>query len=101
MASRLSLHTELKTLLGSSNVYYQPPASVQMNYTAIVYSLDGIEDKYANDETYSRLRKYKVVVISKRPDDPVIDKLLNMKYCSWVTNYTMDNLYHDVFTLYY
>ena len=40
MAPRLDLQKLLVELLGSDNVYFQPPPSVQMNYPAIVYKLD-------------------------------------------------------------
>ena len=38
MANRLDLQALLEDLLGSRNVYYQPPESVKMNYPAIVYA---------------------------------------------------------------
>ena len=40
---RLILHDELITLLGSSNVYFQPPTSIKMNYPCIIYKLDDVE----------------------------------------------------------
>ena len=43
MASRLELQTKFENILGSRNVYFQPPASVQMRYPAIVYSRKNIE----------------------------------------------------------
>ena len=53
MPSRLELQTLLEEILGSRNVYFQPPESVKMNYPAIVYSLDDIENSFANDGVYS------------------------------------------------
>ena len=49
MASRLSLQTMLEEILGSRNVYYNPPASVRMEYDAIVYSRTKIDNKFANN----------------------------------------------------
>ena len=40
MANRLDLQALLEDLLGSRNVYYQPPESDKMNYPAIVYALE-------------------------------------------------------------
>lgn len=101
MASRLELQSKLEELLGSRNVYYQPPESEKMVYTAIVYSKDKIEIKHANNAVYSKRNRYSLIVISKKPDDPVIDKLLEMPYCSYDRQYKSDNLYHDVLILYY
>ena len=101
MASRLELQTKLEELFGSRNVYYQPPESIKMEYPAIVYSKEDINTTHANDAVYSKKVKYSLIVISKKPDDPVIDKLLEVPYCSYDTSYKSDNLNHDVLTLYY
>lgn len=101
MASRLDLQNKLEELLGSRNVYYQPPESLKMNYPAIVYSKNTIDTRKANDSTYLRRTRYDIVVISKLPDNPVIDKLLELPYCSYDRPYKSDNLNHDSLTLYY
>lgn len=101
MASRLDLQNKLEELLGSRNVYYQPPESLKMNYPAIVYSKNTIDTRKANDSTYLRRTRYDIVVISKLPDNPVIDKLLELPYCSYDRQYKSDNLNHDSLTLYY
>ena len=49
---RLELHELLCGLLGSRHVYFQPPESVKMRYPAIVYNLDYIENKHADDGVY-------------------------------------------------
>lgn len=101
MSSRIKLQSILEELLESRNVYYQPPESVKMKYAAIRFSLNKIDKRSANDSAYSLLRSYELVVIDTKPDNPVIDKLLSLPYCSHVTAYKADNLYHDVLTLYY
>ena len=40
MARRLELQNLLANLLGTNNVYFQPPPTVQMEYPAIVYHRD-------------------------------------------------------------
>ena len=45
MKNRIELQTLLEELLGSKNVYYQPPNNLSMSYPAILYSTDkDIED---------------------------------------------------------
>ena len=101
MADRLELHSVLQELLGSSNVYYQPPESIKMQYDAVRYSKKTIDSKYANDRKYSMIDCYEVIVISRLPDNPVIKKLLSLPYCSYDRHYVADNLHHDVLTIYW
>lgn len=101
MASRLKLQTELEELLGSRNVYYQPPASVQMSYPAIVYSRKQIENRNADDGIYLQLYSYELIVIDEDPDSDIVTKVSKLPTCRFDRHYTSDNLNHDVFTLYY
>lgn len=100
-ASRLKLQSELETLLGNRNVYYQAPESVKMNYPAIRYSKQKPDVKRANNAIYSSLPCYELVVIDRSPDNPVIEKILGLPYSSYDRHYVSDNLNHDVITLYY
>lgn len=101
MGSRYDLQTLLETLLGSENVYYDPPTSLAMKYPAIRYSKSDIDTVYANNSTYKSMKRYEIIVIDKKADNPVIEKLLNLPYCSFDRHYKSDNLNHDSLTLYY
>ena len=74
MASRLELQSKFEELLGSRNVYYQPPESIKMSYTAIKYSRSDVDVRHADNTTYSKMTKYELIVIAKKPDDPVKSK---------------------------
>lgn len=101
MGTRLDLQDKLVELLESKHVYYQPPESVKIEYPAIVYSKNNLRITRADDLVYSKRTQYEIIVIDKRPDNQVIDKLLDMPYCSYDRHYNSDNLNHDVLTLYY
>lgn len=101
MASRLKLHETLCEILGSRHVYYQPPASVQMQYPAIVYSLDDLYTDHADDSKYRMIHRYQVTLIDKNPESEFIDKIVALPYCDYDRRYTADNLNHDIFTIYY
>lgn len=101
MPDRLDLQTKLEELLGNRNVYYNPPTNIKMNYDAIRYSKKNVSVNHANDKKYKKLNCYEITVISKKPDNPVVEKLLDLPYCSWDRYYPADNLHHDVLTLYY
>lgn len=101
MSSRLGLHSLLVDMLGSEHIYYQPPENLKLEYPAIVYSKSRIDKRSANDSAYKLNTRYELIVIDKRPDNPVIEKLLALPYCSYDRNYKSDNLNHDVLTIYY
>lgn len=101
MADRIELQTSLEQLLGSRQVYYQSPGSLKMEYPAIVYSKSKIQITRANNSIYSKRTRYEIIVIDTRPDNPVIDKILSLPYCSYDRQYKADNLNHDVLTLYF
>ena len=98
---RLELHEILCSLLGSRNVYFQPPESVQMKYPAIVYSLDDIDQVYANGEVYLYTKEYSVTLITDDPDSKVVDKMAMLINCRFERSYVSDNLNHYIFDIYY
>ena len=102
MASRLKLHEELCEILGSRNVYFQPPKSTQMKYPCIVYSKDSIDKHNANNKAYLKTNVYDGVVIDRDPDSTILDSIVDgFSKCSVNGCYTADNLYHFPFKLYY
>ena len=101
MSSRLELQSILEAILGSRNVYFQPPSSVRMQYPAIIYSRKDIEKRSANDGAYRKLPSYEVVLIDKNPDSQFVEKIVDLPYCSFDRHYESDNLNHEVFTIYH
>lgn len=101
MSRRLELQTLLENILGSRNVYYQPPASISMKYPAIVYSRYDVENFHADNVVYSQKTAYSVTVIDKNPDSEYVKKISMLPLCSFDRHYVADNLNHDVFTLYF
>lgn len=101
MASRLELHEELCKILGSKNVYYNPPASVKMKYPAIKYSRDDIDNRHANNAVYKQKTAYSVIVVDSDPENEAIETLSNRPLCKFSRHYVADNLNHDVFILYH
>lgn len=101
MEHRLELHNLLCDILETTNVYFQPPASVQMNYPAIVYSRSNINKTFADNVTYRQTCLYQVTVIDYDPDSEIVNKVSALPKCRFDRHFTKDNLNHDVFTLYY
>ena len=100
MASRQELQIMLEKVFESTNVYYQPPQNVQISYPAIKYSKKKPDTKHANDKKYLKTNCYEIMVISKLPDHPVIEKLMEWDMCSYDRHYVADGLNHDILTIY-
>lgn len=101
MAQRLDLHEILKEILGSENVYFQPPPTVSMDYPCIVYRRDYEKVEHADDSPYFRKKRYMITVIDKNPDSEIPDKIASLPTCSFDRFYTADNLNHDVYKLFF
>lgn len=101
MSRRLELHEILCGILGTRNVYYQPPESVKMTYPAIVYSREDIENTSADNLTYKQSYFYQVTVVDADPDSEIVRKVSKLPRCIYDRHFTSDNLNHDVFTICY
>lgn len=98
---RLLFHQELVAILGTSQVYFQPPENVRMQYPCIVYSRRTGNASYADNKTYRYTQTYDVTYISKDPDDGFIEKfMMEMPTARYDRHYTSDNLHHDNFFVY-
>lgn len=101
MKRRLELHEILCALLGSRNVYFQPPESVKLKYPCIIYSRQRIETGFADNAPYKIDKCYELTLITSDPDSELVDKLLTLPMCKHDRHYTSDNLNHDTYTIYY
>lgn len=101
MAQRLDLQALLVSLLGSTHVYFQPPATLQLHYPCIVYQRSNEDTKFADNKPYSRVKRYQVTVIDSDPDSAIPDKVGALPMCTFDRFYTADKLNHDVYTLFF
>ena len=101
MGSRLQLQTLLETLLGSRNVYFQPPENLKLNYPCIVYARDSGKTDFADDSPYRFSLRYSVSYIDKDPDDKIIEKLVMLPTCMYERPFKSDGLNHDLYYIYY
>lgn len=98
---RIELHEKLCTLLGSRNVYYQPPETVKLHYPCIIYNRYNIHNDYANNSIYTKGDEYQIMVITKDPDSDIVEKMAWFRTSRFDRQYVRDNLYHFLFSLYY
>lgn len=102
MHNRSELHKKLERLMGSSNVYFQPPASVQLSYPCVIYTLGTGDMKRADDSVYMYTYSYEVIFIYKRPNIDIVEQVLKTFSMSSIYRvYVSDNLNHYAFRIYY
>lgn len=101
MAPRLQLHELLKDILGSDNVYFQPPSSHVMQYPCIRYERSNIRSKSADNAPYKLQKEYTITVIDANPDSSLPDEIAKLPQCIMDRAYKADNLNHDVFNILY
>ena len=95
---RSDFHNRLERL--GCRAYFQPPSNVSMGYPCIVYELDRIVKKRADNGVYLKTRRYQVKLITKNSDDSIVDALASMVHSEFERHYTTDTLNHFVFNIY-
>ena len=102
MEKEPTLDRQFMEILGTGNVYFQPPESIKLRYPCIVYAKDGYKMQQADNKNYIISQKYSVTVIYEDPDENISKRILeHFSKCSFDRTYKADNLYHDNLILYY
>ena len=102
MGKQLDLNRELRALLPSKHVYYEPPETLKLEYPCIVYHRDFVLTNKADNRNYIMQNRYQLILIDRDGDNPVVKDILNhFQKCTYDRHYIEDGLHHDAFTLYY
>ncbi len=99
---RRNLSKIFRETLGINNIYFQAPGPNGLKYPCVIYELNNRDTSHADNRMYKNMNRYTVTLIGRDPDNSeLIDKMLEIPYCSNDRRFISDNLYHDVFNLYY
>jgi len=102
MGQRLDLHELLVDVLGSRNVYFQPPSGDKLKFPAIEYHLTDITSRFADDMPYATTTAYLITIIDADPDSAIPTKLLRrFTRIAFDRAFANDNLNHFVFKVYF
>lgn len=96
MGSRLELQTLLETLIGSSNVYFQPPPDYLLSYPCIVYSRSDIRASHGDNAPYKLQEEYSITVIDPNPDSQIPMAIAKLPQCSFDRAFATEGLNHSV-----
>ena len=98
---RLELSAILRTILGSANVYFQPPGGIVLKYPCIIYALDTLNTLRADNRNYTITPTYEIKVISADPDTLLPQRLLeDILTCRFHRTYTEDGMHHYILSAY-
>lgn len=104
MSKRLELQAKLEEILGSRNVYFQPPKSVAIKYPCFRYSSTDLNVVDADNKNYLIHDQYNIIHICKDPDEAMEMQRIMLEEFDKIRfnrSYVSDNLYHNVYLLYY
>lgn len=102
MDRRLVLDQILKKLIGPDvSLYFQPPDSIKMTYPCLRYEWDSADTQFADDNPYIVKKCYRLMAITRNPDDTLPEKILTLPSAIMERHYTEKNLHHYVFNLYF
>jgi hypothetical protein len=101
MGQRLELQAILEAVPGVAKVYFQPPASIQLTYPAIVYQRDFVDTEFADNTPYAIRKRYQLTIIDQNPDSAIPDHIAQLPMCSFDRKYASGQLNHDVYRLYF
>lgn len=100
LTCRDDLKKALRTILGSKEVYFQPPESQRLTYPCIIYELGDYNLIHADNGKHHISEQYNITLITKLPDETIGKAILELPMCSFNRPFINDGLYHYVFTIY-
>lgn len=104
VAKRRELQTKLETILGSKNVYFQPPSNIKLKYPCFIYNRTSPYTLKADDTNYLVRGHYQLTYISSNVEkcmEMMTTLLGSFDHISVERQFISDNLNHDVYNLFY
>lgn len=93
------MQTLLETI--ADNVYFQPPENIILAYPCIIYTRKKVSIEHADNKPYKKGVQYSIMLIDSDPDSVLLEKIEALPMCAFDTHYVANNMYHDVYTIYY
>ena len=97
--TRLTFQQFLKTK--TARVYFQPDENIKLTYPCIVYSKTRLDSMFADDKIHKLNHGYKLIYITRDPDDALIDELVSIPYARFLRQYNVNGLYHNEYIIYW
>ena len=91
-------YSVLKEIVGN-NVYCNPRSNLKSQYPCVVYRINDILNKNADDEVYKQNIKYDCTLITKNVNDPLLKDLSKINTFRYSRHYVVDGLHHYAFLI--
>lgn len=99
---RRELQTKLEEILGTRNVYYQPPEDVNIKYPCIIYYLRDIPTVKADNIVYKYDGQYTITLVHTKSTNNIKDALIKaFPTIKFNRSYISDGLHHFVYNIIY
>lgn len=72
-----------------------------MKYPCIIFNLDNRVVRHADNLPYHKKKRYQVTVIDQDPISRIPDAVADFPLCAFERRFVANQLYHDVFNLYF
>ena len=95
--------SELSAILHSicEHVYFQPPVSKKLTYPCIIYKLDNLNTRFADNGVYKLADEYSLTYVTRDPNDPNFHAIAMLRYCTMTNTQSSDNLHHYYYRIYF
>ena len=88
------LQAKLEEILGTRNVYFQPPEGLKIEYPAIVYKIDALVSDFANNSPYILYDRYQITYIDRSPLSSIPKKIQRLPMTRFTSYFAIDGLNH-------
>lgn len=100
--TRIELQEKFEELLGSRNVYFQPPESIKLKFPCIIYNLSSMQNNNADDIRYIKNKRWFVTIVDKDPESDIYERMIDeFQMCALDRTGVVDNLNHWYLTLFW
>jgi hypothetical protein len=74
-----------------------------MSYPCIIYAQDNAKTEFADNNPYSRAKRYQLTLIGRNPDAIMLlsDDIAQLPLSNLNRIFVADNLHHHVYSLYF
>jgi len=97
--SVLTVHSYLASLFPTVTLYFQPPETLKLTYPCIIYSIENIFTRHADNRPYKIKNRYSLMLITRTLDETLNDILLSIESARFERLFIGENLYHFIVTI--
>lgn len=91
----------LTELPGVEAAYLQPPTDIRIPTPYITYEIDADYVMHADNTVFASFNKFTVTLITRAPDDSIVDLLRALPHSSFDRRFVAAGLHHFVFNIYF